>query len=91
MMSGAAGATRGGRPTTTPEVVTMPVKQRDRIVIESEKVGRPAREGEILEVIEASYGTRYRVAWDDGHESTINPAAGTAQIVHVKATTMPHR
>jgi hypothetical protein len=69
----------------------MPVKQRDRIVIESEKVGRPAREGEILEVIEASYGTRYRVAWDDGHESTINPAAGSAQIVHVKATTAPHR
>ncbi len=69
----------------------MAIKQRDRIVIESEKVGRPAREGEILEVIEASYGTRYRVAWDDGHESTINPAAGSAQIVHVKATTAPHR
>jgi hypothetical protein len=69
----------------------MAVKQRDRIVIESEKVGRPAREGEILEVIEASYGTRYRVAWDDGHESTINPAAGSAHIVHPKESTKPHR
>jgi len=74
-----------------PAVVAMAGKQRDRIVIESEKVGRPAREGEILEVIEASYGTRYRVAWDDGHESTIRPAAGSAQIVHVKATPAPHR
>ena len=36
-------------------------KTRDRIVVESEKVGKPAREGDILEVIEASYGTRYRV------------------------------
>ena len=48
----------------------MAVKQRDRIVIDSDKAGTPAREGEILEVIEADYGTRYRVAWDDGHEST---------------------
>jgi hypothetical protein len=62
----------------------MATKQRERIVIDSEKAGQPAREGEILEVIEASYGTRYRVAWDDGHESTIRPAAGIAHIVQVK-------
>ena len=42
-------------------------KSRDRIVVDSEKVGQPAREGDIVEVIEASYGTRYRVIWDDGH------------------------
>jgi hypothetical protein len=53
-------------------------KVGDRIVIESQKVGTPAREGDILEVLEASYGTRYRVRWDDGHESTIRPAAGIA-------------
>jgi hypothetical protein len=53
----------------------------DRIVIESEKVGQAAREGVILEVIEASYGVRYRVRWDDGHESTIRPSAGSARIV----------
>lgn len=53
----------------------------DRIVIESEKVGQATREGKILEVIEASYGIRYRVLWDDGHESTIRPAAGSARIV----------
>jgi hypothetical protein len=51
----------------------------DRIIVESQRVGRAAREGEILEIIEASYGTRYRVRWDDGQESTIRPAAGSAR------------
>jgi hypothetical protein len=77
-------AGRPGGPTNLTEVVAMVAKQRDRIVIDSDKAGQPAREGEILEVIEASYGTRYRVAWDDGHESTIRPAGGMARIVHVK-------
>ena len=53
----------------------------DRIVVESEKVGRPAREGVVLEVIEADYGTRYRVAWEDGHESTFHPSAGSVRIL----------
>ncbi|HET9614888.1 MAG TPA: DUF1918 domain-containing protein [Candidatus Limnocylindrales bacterium] len=65
----------------------MTARQRDRIVIDSEKAGQPTRQGDVLEVIEASYGTRYRVAWDDGHESTIRPAGGTAHIVHPKART----
>jgi len=56
-------------------------KVGDRIVIESERVGQPVREGEILEIIEAEYGTRYRVRWDDGHESTVRPSAGSARIV----------
>jgi hypothetical protein len=59
----------------------MIAKVGDRIVIESQKVGTRAREGDILEVIEASYGIRYRVRWDDGHESTIRPAAGTARTI----------
>jgi hypothetical protein len=63
------------------EVIGMVGKTRDRIVVESEKVGQPAREGEILEIIEASYGTRYRVMWDDGHESTFRPAAGSAKVI----------
>ena len=45
----------------TRRVIGLVGKTRDRIVVESEKVGKPAREGDILEVIEASYGTRYRV------------------------------
>ena len=59
----------------------MKTQTRDRIVVESEKVGRPPREGDVLQVIETSYGTTYRVAWDDGHESTFHPSAGSARIV----------
>ena len=59
----------------------MSVKIGDRIVIESERVGIAPREGEILEVLESSAGPRYRVRWDDDHESTIRPAAGSARIV----------
>jgi len=54
----------------------------DRIVVESEKVGLADRQGEILEVIQASYGTRYRVRWDDGRESTIRPSAGSSRTIH---------
>ena len=56
-------------------------KIHDRIIVESEKVGKAAREGDIIEVIEAPYGTRYRVMWDDGHESTFRPAAGSAKVI----------
>jgi hypothetical protein len=59
----------------------MTARVGDRIVVESEKVGQAPREGTILEVIEASYGIRYRVRWDDEHESTIRPSAGSAQII----------
>jgi hypothetical protein len=62
----------------------MKTQTRDRIVVESEKVGRPAREGDVLEVTETPYGTNYRVAWDDGHESDFRPSAGSARIVHAE-------
>jgi hypothetical protein len=56
-------------------------KTGDRISVESERVGKAAREGEILAVIESPAGTEYRVRWDDGHESDIRPAAGSAVIL----------
>jgi len=56
-------------------------KVGDRIVVTSDKVGQPAREGEILEAIAHEAGTEYRVRWDDGHESSIRPHGGTARIV----------
>ena len=54
-------------------------KKGDRIRVDSLKAGDPAREGEILEVIEHEYGVSYRVRWDDGHESTFRPTAGTVE------------
>lgn len=56
-------------------------KVGDRIVIESERVGQAAREGEILEVHETAGGIDYRVRWDDGHVSEIRPGAGSARII----------
>ncbi|HSJ50828.1 MAG TPA: DUF1918 domain-containing protein [Actinomycetota bacterium] len=57
----------------------------DRIVVESESVGTPTREGEILEVIEGEIGLRYRVRWQDGHESVFTPSGGAARIVPKQA------
>lgn len=62
----------------------MKTQTRDRIVVESEKVGRPAREGDVLEVTQTPSGTTYRVAWDDGHESSFSPSAGSARIIPAK-------
>lgn len=53
----------------------------DRVVLESERVGQPIREGEILEVIQGTASVRYRVRWSDGHESVFTPSVGSAQIV----------
>jgi hypothetical protein len=53
----------------------------DRIMVDSQKAGEPPRQGTILEIIEHEYGTSYRVAWDDGHESTFRPTAGTVHAL----------
>ena len=57
----------------------MDLKVGDRIVVELERNGTPARDGEVLEVIEHDPRTEFRVRWDDGHESSIRPAAGSYQ------------
>lgn len=56
-------------------------KVGDRLSMESERVGQSAREGVIQEVLGAGEGAHYRVRWDDGHESTFYPTAGTTRIL----------
>lgn len=56
-------------------------KVGDRISIDSDKVGIPPREGEILKVIESPSGAHYRVRWADGREIDIRPAGGSALII----------
>lgn len=51
------------------------------MVLESERVGQPTREGEILEVVPVGEVVRYHVRWTDGHESTIMPTGGCVRIV----------
>jgi hypothetical protein len=74
-------ATRFREPLTLQEVSAVAGKVGDRISIDSGKVGKPPREGEILEVIGSAFGAHYRVRWADGHETDIRPAGGSVQVI----------
>ena len=52
-----------------------------RIAVESESTERPARTGVIEEVLRDAPSARYRIRWDDGHESVYTPAAGALTAV----------
>ena len=54
----------------------MELKVGDRVVAESESTERPERLGLIEEVLSSTPSPRYRIRWDDGHESIYTPAAG---------------
>jgi hypothetical protein len=51
----------------------------DRISSAIPAVGRVARAGTVLEVIGGAKHPRYRVEWDDGHESIVYPAQVRAE------------
>jgi hypothetical protein len=53
----------------------MALQVGDRVTVESESTARPPRAGTIREVLRES-PPRYRIEWDDGHESIYTPAAG---------------
>jgi len=48
----------------------------ERVIAESESTSRPHRSGVIEEVMRQEPSPRYRIRWDDGHESIYTPAAG---------------
>jgi Domain of unknown function (DUF1918) len=54
----------------------MELKAGNRVKVESESTERPPRTGVIEEVVEGGHSPRYRIRWDDGHESIYTPAAG---------------
>jgi hypothetical protein len=43
------------------------------VKVESESPGRPPRTGVIDEVVHGAASPRYRITWDDGHESITHP------------------
>ena len=52
----------------------MYARKGERIVIRSQHIGGPVREGEVLEVEHADGSPPYRVRWSDsGHESLFFP------------------
>jgi hypothetical protein len=58
----------------------MAIQAGDRIIVESESTDRPSRAGIIEEVVRAEPHPRYRIRWDDGHESVYTPAAGALRL-----------
>ena len=48
----------------------------DRVVAEAESTERVARKGTVEEKVAEGSSVRYRIRWDDGHESIYTPAAG---------------
>jgi hypothetical protein len=61
----------------------MDARVKDRIVVESERVGQSGRAGIIEEVL-AQDPPRFRVLWDDGRTSIFVPSAGVARIERSK-------
>jgi hypothetical protein len=58
----------------------MELKVGNRVALESESTERPPRTGVIEEVVRATPSPRYRIRWDDGHESIYTPAAGSLRV-----------
>jgi Domain of unknown function (DUF1918) len=54
----------------------MDLKTGDRVVAESESTERPPRFGVVEEVLVRKPFPRFRIRWDDGHESIYTPQAG---------------
>jgi Domain of unknown function (DUF1918) len=47
-----------------------------RVVAETESADRRPRSGVIEELLRGDPSPRYRIRWDDGHESIYTPASG---------------
>ncbi len=91
-MKPAAKRTTGKKPAakkTASPSAPAPARKGDLIVIDSSKVGSPAREGEVLEVIQGQISVSYRVQWPDGHQSLIAPGLGSARVVPASARQRP--
>jgi len=56
------------------------LKAGDRVEVESESTERPPRRGVIEEVVHGPPSPRYRIKWDDAHESIYTPAAGALRL-----------
>jgi hypothetical protein len=52
-----------------------------RVEVESESTERTSRRGVIEEVVRDDPHPRYRILWDDGHESIYTPAAGALRAL----------
>ena len=58
----------------------MELKAGDHVEVESESTERPPRRGVLEEVVHGTPSARYRIKWDDGHESIYTPSAGALRL-----------
>jgi len=58
----------------------MSLKPGTRVEIEAESTDRAPRTGVIEEVVRDEPHPRYRIRWDDGHETIYTPAAGALRV-----------
>jgi hypothetical protein len=65
----------------SPDTTHKTTKRGDLVVVTGHHVGEPERTGEILEVLGDPGHERFRVRWDDGHESIFYPGSD-AHIQH---------
>ena len=77
--SGGSGAVRDITFREASQEESMEFKSGDRVQVESESTERPPRTGVVEEVVQGTADPRYRIRWDDGHESIYTPAAGALQ------------
>ena len=59
----------------------MDLKVGDRVAAESESTDRAPRTGTVEEMLSNGSTPRYRIRWDDGHESIYTPAAGALRRI----------
>ena len=60
----------------------------DHVVAEAESTERTARHGVIQEVVHDDPHPRYRIRWDDGHESIYTPADGALRLANTATRPM---
>jgi Domain of unknown function (DUF1918) len=58
----------------------------DRVVVEAERTTQAPRHGVIEEILQEK-PPRFRVHWEDGHESILAPAAGALYVEPKRRTT----
>ena len=54
----------------------MALQVGDKVEEQARSTERTSRTGVIEEVVHGDPSPRYRIRWDDGHESVFTPAAG---------------
>ena len=73
-----------------PSETRTPTKPGDLVRVTRHHVGEAARTGEILELLGEPEHERYRVRWDDGHESIFTPGSDTV-VEHKKVARTTRR